>query len=141
MPDAFDWVIVGSGSCGSVSALRLTEKGYRVAVLEQGRRFAPEDFPETNWDLRRWFWAPRFGLRGFFRTSFLPHVTVLHGVGVGDGEGAIDRDHRLFGYVGLYVIDGSAVSANPGVNPALTITALAERAMARIPTRGAPEPA
>ena len=53
-------------------------------------------------------------------------------------EGVIDRDHRLFGYDGLYVIDGAAVSANPGVNPALTIAALAERAMAKVPAKGAP---
>ncbi|MCZ7685318.1 MAG: GMC oxidoreductase [Sandaracinaceae bacterium] len=58
-------------------------------------------------------------------------------MGAGPGEGVIDADHRLFGYDGLYVIDGSAVSANPGVNPSLTITALAERAMSRIPAKSA----
>jgi len=81
-----DWIIIGSGFGGSVSALRLAEKGYRVLVLEKGRRFAREDFPRTNWDLRRWMWAPRLGLRGFFRMTFLRHVTVLHGVGVGGGS-------------------------------------------------------
>jgi cholesterol oxidase len=59
-------------------------------------------------------------------------------MGADAAEGVIDRDHRLFGYDGLYVIDGAAVSANPGVNPALTITALAERAMAKVPAKGAP---
>jgi cholesterol oxidase len=54
-------------------------------------------------------------------------------MGASAAEGVIDRDHRVFGYEGLYVVDGSAVSANPGVNPSLTITALAERAMSRIP--------
>lgn len=83
---AFDWAIIGSGFGGSVSALRLAEKGYRVVVLEQGRRFAPHEFPEHNWQLRRWYWEPRLGLRGFFRMSFLRHVTVLHGVGVGGGS-------------------------------------------------------
>jgi cholesterol oxidase len=50
-------------------------------------------------------------------------------------EGVIDRDHRLFGYEGLYVIDGAAMSANPGVNPSLTITAMAERAMSLVPAK------
>ncbi|PKN58634.1 MAG: GMC family oxidoreductase [Deltaproteobacteria bacterium HGW-Deltaproteobacteria-14] len=82
----FDWIIVGSGFGGSVSALRLTEKGYRVLLIEKGRRFAKTDFPKTNWDLRRWMWAPQAGLRGIFQMSFLEHVTVLHGVGVGGGS-------------------------------------------------------
>lgn len=84
-PD-FDWIIVGSGFGGSVSALRLAEKGYRVLVLEKGRRWSPHDFPRTNLELRRWLWAPGLGLRGFFQMSFLEHVTVLHGVGVGGGS-------------------------------------------------------
>lgn len=83
---AWDYVIVGSGFGGSVSALRLAEKGYRVCVLEKGRRFAPRDFPRTNWDLRRWLWLPRIGWRGLFKMTFLPHVTVLSGVGVGGGS-------------------------------------------------------
>jgi cholesterol oxidase len=82
----YDWIIVGSGFGGSVSALRLAEKGYRVAVLEKGRRFAASDFPESNWDLRRWMWMPALGLRGFFQMSFFQHVTVMHGVGVGGGS-------------------------------------------------------
>ena len=82
----YDVVIVGSGFGGSVSALRLAEKGYRVLVLEKGRRFAKEDFPETNWDLRRWMWMPKLGLRGIFQMSFFEHITVLHGVGVGGGS-------------------------------------------------------
>ena len=57
--DHYDAIVIGSGFGGSVSALRLAEKGYRVLVLEKGRRFAPEDFPKTNWDLRRWMWMPR----------------------------------------------------------------------------------
>lgn len=82
----YDWVIVGSGFGGSVSALRLAEKGYRVLVLEKGRRFSRDDFARSNWDLRRWMWRPEVGLRGIFQMSFLEHVTVLHGVGVGGGS-------------------------------------------------------
>jgi cholesterol oxidase len=82
----FDVIVIGSGFGGSVSALRLAEKGHRVLVVEKGKRWAPEDFPETNWDLRRWMWMPQLGLRGFFQMSFLRHVTVLHGVGVGGGS-------------------------------------------------------
>ncbi|MCB9689882.1 MAG: GMC family oxidoreductase [Alphaproteobacteria bacterium] len=84
--ERFDAIVVGSGFGGSVSALRLSEKGYRVLVVEQGRRFRPEDFPKTNWDLRRFMWNPRLGMRGPFRMTFLPHVTVLSGVGVGGGS-------------------------------------------------------
>jgi cholesterol oxidase len=86
MTDEWDWVVVGSGFGGSVSALRLAERGYRVLVVEKGRRYAPEDFPKSNWDLRRWMWMPGAGLRGIFQMSFLRHVTVLHGVGVGGGS-------------------------------------------------------
>lgn len=86
MDTHFDWIVVGSGFGGSVSALRLAEKGYRVLVLEKGRRFGPDDFPSTNWDLRRWMWMPQAGLRGFFQMSFFEHVTILHGVGVGGGS-------------------------------------------------------
>lgn len=82
----YDWIIIGSGFGGSVSALRLAEKGYRVAVLEKGKRFAPEDFPKTNWDLRRWMWMPSAGMKGIFQMSFFEHVTILHGVGVGGGS-------------------------------------------------------
>jgi len=82
----YDWIVIGSGFGGSVSALRLAEKGYRVLVLEKGRRFGPDDFPRSNWDLRRWMWMPGAGMKGFFQMSFFQHVTVLHGVGVGGGS-------------------------------------------------------
>jgi cholesterol oxidase len=82
----YDWVIVGSGFGGSVSAHRLTQKGFEVLVIEKGCRFEPEDFPKTNWDLKRWMWSPSIGLRGIFKMSFLKHMTVLHGVGVGGGS-------------------------------------------------------
>lgn len=69
-----------------MSALRLTEKGYRVGVLESGRRFRDRDFPRSNWNLRRYFWAPRVGLKGFFRISTFKDVTVVSGSGVGGGS-------------------------------------------------------
>ena len=79
----FDVVIIGSGFGGSVSALRLTEKNYRVAVLEAGRRFSDKDFPKTSWRLSKFLYAPRLGLRGIQRIHALPDVLVLAGAGVG----------------------------------------------------------
>lgn len=81
-----DVVVVGSGFGGSVAALRLAEKGYEVAVLEEGRRFQPEDFPETNWRVRDYLWAPRLGCRGIQRITPLRDVLVLSGAGVGGGS-------------------------------------------------------
>ena len=82
----YDVLVVGSGFGGSVAALRLTEKGYRVGVLEAGRRFAPEDFARTNWNLRRYLFMPRFGLRGIQRLTLLDDLLVLSGAGVGGGS-------------------------------------------------------
>ncbi len=86
LDEHWDVVVVGSGFGGSVSALRLAEKGYRVLVVEQGRRFGPQDFPRTNWDLRRFMWQPQVGMRGPFKMTFTRHVTVLHGICVGGGS-------------------------------------------------------
>jgi cholesterol oxidase len=82
----FDVVIIGSGFGGSVAALRLTEKGYKVAVLEAGRRFADKDFPKTSWRLSKFLYLPRLGLRGIQRIHVLPDVLVLAGAGVGGGS-------------------------------------------------------
>jgi len=82
----YDWIVIGSGFGGSVSALRLAEKGYRVLVIEKGRRFATTDFAKTNLELSRWLWAPAAGLRGIYQMTFMRHVTILHGVGVGGGS-------------------------------------------------------
>ena len=81
-----DVLVIGSGFGGSVAALRLTEKGYRVAVLEAGRRFGADDFPRTNWDVRRYLYAPRLGCHGIQRLSMLDDLLVLSGAGVGGGS-------------------------------------------------------
>ena len=82
----FDVVVIGSGFGGSVAALRLTEKGYRVAVIEAGRRFTDKDFPKTSWRISKFLFAPRLGLRGIQRIHALPDVLVLAGAGVGGGS-------------------------------------------------------
>ena len=84
-PD-YDVVIIGSGFGGSVSALRLTEKGYRVLVLEAGRRYEDEDFAKTSWNLRKFLWAPALGCFGVQRIHLLRNVMILAGAGVGGGS-------------------------------------------------------
>jgi cholesterol oxidase len=81
-----DWLVIGSGFGGSVSALRLREKGYSVAVLEAGRRFADDELPRSTWDLRRYFFAPRLGMHGILRLTTFRDVAVLSGAGVGGGS-------------------------------------------------------
>jgi cholesterol oxidase len=82
----FDWLVIGSGFGGSVSALRLAEKGYSVGVLECGRRFADDEFPSSTADLKRYFWNPRLGMRGIFRLTTFKDVSVVSGCGVGGGS-------------------------------------------------------
>jgi len=82
----YDYVIVGSGFGGSVSAMRLTEKGYRVLVIERGKRFKDVDFPKSNWNVRKYLWAPALGCTGILQISPLKNVLALHGVGVGGGS-------------------------------------------------------
>ncbi|MFN6545711.1 GMC oxidoreductase [Mycolicibacterium nivoides] len=84
-PD-YDVLVIGSGFGGSVSALRLTEKGYRVGVLEAGQRFADPDFAKTSWDLRKFLWAPQLGMYGIQRIHLLRNVMILAGAGVGGGS-------------------------------------------------------
>jgi cholesterol oxidase len=82
----YDVLVVGSGFGGSVTALRATEKGYRVAVLEAGRRFDTSTLPRSSWQLRRFLWAPALGLRGIQRITPLKDIAVLSGAGVGGGS-------------------------------------------------------
>ena len=73
-------------SAAACRALRLAEKGYDVLMLEKGSELAREDFPKTNWDVKRWLWAPLFGFRGLFQMRPFRHVQVLAGAGVGGGS-------------------------------------------------------
>jgi cholesterol oxidase len=82
----FDVVVIGSGFGGSVSALRLVEKGYKVAVLEAGRRFADQEFPKTSWRLRSFLWAPKLRFFGIQRINLLRDALILSGAGVGGGS-------------------------------------------------------
>ncbi len=87
MPDFdYDYAIIGSGFGGSVCAHRLTEKGYRVAVIEQGRRFRSEDLPGSTWNLRRYIWAPLLKMFGIFDMTIFKDLVVFHGAGVGGGS-------------------------------------------------------
>jgi len=82
----FDFIVIGSGFGGSVSAHRLTEKGYKVAVMEMGRRWKPANLPRSSWSIHRWFWRPKLGLRGFFNMRLFRHATIFHGCAVGGGS-------------------------------------------------------
>lgn len=81
-----DFAIVGSGFGGSVSALRLAEKGYRTIVLEMGKRWSPEDFPTSNWNLRKFLWRPWMGMYGILQMTLVKDAFFLHGAGVGGGS-------------------------------------------------------
>ncbi|QIY97783.1 GMC family oxidoreductase [Streptomyces sp. S1D4-11] len=85
-PYDYDVIVVGSGFGGSVTALRLTEKGYRVGVLEAGRRFTRDALPKNSWDIKNYLWAPALGMYGIQRIHLLGNVMVLAGAGVGGGS-------------------------------------------------------
>ncbi|MCV7246916.1 GMC family oxidoreductase [Mycobacterium koreense] len=82
----YDVVVIGSGFGGSVAALRLTEKGYRVAVLDMGKRWQPSDFPPNNWHVRKAMWAPKLGCFGPQRLTVLGKTFIASAVGVGGGS-------------------------------------------------------
>ncbi|MFH2102590.1 MAG: GMC family oxidoreductase [Chloroflexota bacterium] len=97
----YDFVIIGSGFGGSVSAMRLTEKGYSVLVLERGKRFEDQDFPKTNWNIWKFLWLPGLRCHGIFEMTFMNGLLALHGSGVGGGSlmygnVLIEPDDRLF---------------------------------------------
>ncbi len=80
-PYDFDYIVIGSGFGGSVSALRLAQKGYRVGVLEKGKEWKTTDFPKTSWNIKKNLWLPRLGCYGYQMLTFFKHVLILHGGG------------------------------------------------------------
>lgn len=101
MTHTYDFIIIGSGFGGSVSAMRLTEKGYSVLILERGKRFEDRDFPKSNWDLPKYLWLPALRFHGFFEMTFMNGLLAFHGSGVGGGSLGygnvlIEPDERLF---------------------------------------------
>ena len=97
----YDYVIIGSGFGGSVSAMRLREKGYSVLVLERGKRFEDHDFPKSNWNLPKYLWLPALRFFGIFEMTFMNGLLALHGSGVGGGSlmygnVLIEPNDRLF---------------------------------------------
>jgi len=91
----FDWLVIGSGFGGSVSALRLSEKGFRVGVLERGRRYRPADLPSSAWQSKKFAWAPKLGKLGIMRITIFRHIALPSQSGVGGGSlvygGGLDR--------------------------------------------------
>jgi len=82
----YDYIVIGSGFGGSVASLRLVEKGYKVLTIEQGKRYNPEDFPKTNWNLPKYLWVPSLRFFGFQKLSFYTTTSILSGAGVGGGS-------------------------------------------------------
>lgn len=107
MTEIFDYVIIGSGFGGSVSAMRLTEKGYSVLVLEKGKRFEDKDFAKTNWQYWKYLWMPAIRAHGILQISILKGVMVLHGAGVGGGS---------LGYANVLEVPTDETFATPAWN-------------------------
>ena len=107
MAECFDYVIIGSGFGGSVSAMRLTEKGYSVLVLEKGKRFDDKDFATSNWQFWKYLWLPALRAHGILQISVLKGVMVMHGTGVGGGS---------LGYANVLDIPTDETFATPAWN-------------------------
>ena len=107
MADCFDYIIIGSGFGGSVSAMRLTEKGYSVLVLEKGKRFEDKDFAKSNWQFWKYVWIPALRAHGILQISILKGVMVLHGAGVGGGS---------LGYANVLEVPTDETFATPAWN-------------------------
>ena len=86
LDSTYDFVIIGSGFGGSVSAMRLAEKGYKVLVIERGKRYEDQDHPQTNWNLWKYLWMPALRMHGILQLTLLPDLYVVHGAGVGGGS-------------------------------------------------------
>lgn len=95
MKEKFDYIVIGSGFGGSVSAMRLAEKGYSVLIVEKGKKFKPEDFPKSDWNLKKFLWLPKLKWFGFQKLSFFRQVTILSGVGVGGGSIVYGNTHMF----------------------------------------------
>ncbi|MBL7777575.1 MAG: GMC family oxidoreductase [Chitinophagales bacterium] len=95
MPQKYDYIVIGSGFGGSVSAMRLAEKGYSVLVLEKGKRWKEKDFPHTDWNLPKYLWMPLLKWFGFQKLTFFKEVFVISGVGVGGGSLVYANTHML----------------------------------------------
>lgn len=95
MSNQVDFIVVGSGFGGSVSAMRLAEKGYSVLVVEKGKRWGAQDFPKTNWNLRKYLWLPLLRCFGFQKLTFFREVFVISGVGVGGGSLVYANTHMM----------------------------------------------
>lgn len=107
MQQIYDYVIIGSGFGGSVSAMRLTEKGYSVLVLEKGKRFDDQDFAKSNWQFQKYLWLPALRAHGILQISLLKGAMVLHGVGVGGGS---------LGYANVLEVPSDKTFATPAWN-------------------------
>ena len=107
MNQIYDYVIIGSGFGGSVSAMRLTEKGYSVLVLEKGKRFNDNDFAKTNWQYWKYLWMPAIRAHGILQISILKGAMVLHGAGVGGGS---------LGYANVLEVPTDETFATPAWN-------------------------
>jgi len=104
LEQVYDYIVIGSGFGGSVSAMRLTEKGYKVLVLERGRRYRDQDFPKSNWNSFKCLWLPALRCFGIFQISLLNGVMIAHGNGVGGGS---------LGYANVLEIPSDPMFENP----------------------------